>query len=91
MTVISKLGTLTTAVLLIAAGVLTPLETAQAYVGPGTGLTAIGTIIAFVAAFLLAIIGFVWYPLRRILRGRKVGGADVEAGSADAESKTTDS
>ena len=42
-----------------------------AYIGPGSGLSAIGTLIAFVAALLLAIIGFVWYPVKRLLAKRR--------------------
>lgn len=45
--------------------------TAQAYVGPGAGLTAIGTMIALLAALLLAIVGFIWYPVKRLMRARK--------------------
>lgn len=44
---------------------------AQAYVGPGAGLTAIGTMLALLAALLLAIVGFVWYPLKRLLARRR--------------------
>ncbi len=40
---------------------------AAAYMGPGAGLTAIGTVLAVIAALLLAIVGFVWYPLKRLL------------------------
>jgi hypothetical protein len=47
--------------------VLLPLP-AHAYVGPGAGLTAIGTIVAVLAAVLLALVGFVWYPVKRLLR-----------------------
>ncbi len=47
-----------------------------AYVGPGAGLTAIGTVIAVVAALFLAIAGFVWYPVRRMMRKRKNSRAD---------------
>ncbi|KZY29840.1 hypothetical protein A3731_25860 [Roseovarius sp. HI0049] len=43
---------------------------AQAYVGPGAGLTAIGTMIALFAGIVLAIIGFVWYPLKRMMKNR---------------------
>jgi hypothetical protein len=43
---------------------------AMAYVGPGAGLTAIGAALAFVGAMVLAVIGFVWYPIKRLLRGR---------------------
>ncbi|WP_045388215.1 hypothetical protein [Falsirhodobacter sp. alg1] len=43
-------------------------ETASAYVGPGAGMTAIGTILALVSALFLAIVGFVWYPIKRMLK-----------------------
>ena len=41
---------------------LLPLLTAgpaQAYIGPGAGLTAIGTALALVSALFLAVVGFV--------------------------------
>lgn len=45
--------------------------TAQAYVGPGAGLTAIGTMVALFAALILALVGFVWYPVKRLMRTAK--------------------
>ena len=39
-----------------------------AYVGPGLGLSTIGVIIAFFAAVIMAVIGFIWYPIRRLFR-----------------------
>ncbi|MEJ6395915.1 hypothetical protein V8J82_21830 [Gymnodinialimonas sp. 2305UL16-5] len=62
-------GALTFASLTVAL-MLMPLA-AQAYVGPGAGLTAIGTMIALVAALVLAVVGFVWYPMKRMMRKRK--------------------
>ncbi|MEQ9037642.1 MAG: hypothetical protein RIE24_04745 [Silicimonas sp.] len=44
---------------------------ALAYIGPGAGLSAIGTFVALVGALLLAIIGFIWYPLKRLIKRRK--------------------
>lgn len=44
---------------------------AQAYVGPGAGLGVIGTLIAFIGTVLLAIVGFVWYPIKRVLRKKR--------------------
>lgn len=41
---------------------------ASAYVGPGAGLTVLGALLAFLAAVLMAVIGFVWYPVKRLLR-----------------------
>ena len=39
-----------------------------AYVGPGAGLTAIGVALAFVGSLALGIVGFIWYPMKRIVR-----------------------
>ena len=41
---------------------------AWAYMGPGAGLAAIGSLLVVAAAFLLMRVGFVWYPLQRLLR-----------------------
>jgi hypothetical protein len=53
-------------------------DPAHAYVGPGIGLTALGTLLALLAAIALAIVGFVWYPIRRLLRRRKAGAPQIE-------------
>jgi hypothetical protein len=55
--------------------------TAEAYVGPGAGLTAIGSVLALLAAVGLAIVGFVWYPVKRLLK-RKSAGTVAEDASA---------
>ena len=44
---------------------------AHAYIGPGSGLSAIGSLLALIAAIVVAIVGFVWFPLKRIMRKRK--------------------
>jgi hypothetical protein len=44
---------------------------ALAYIGPGAGIGALGTIAAALGAIVLLIVGFVWYPVKRLLRGRK--------------------
>ena len=46
-------------------------EYALAYIGPGAGIAAIGTIIALFGAVLLALVGFVWYPVKRLLSRKK--------------------
>lgn len=46
-------------------------NTASAYIGPGAGLSAIGTIIAVIGALILAVVGFIWYPVKRLLKARK--------------------
>jgi hypothetical protein len=44
---------------------------AQAYIGPGAGLSAIGSILALGAAVVVAIFGFLWFPVKRLLRKRR--------------------
>ncbi|WP_192901177.1 MULTISPECIES: hypothetical protein [Okeania] len=43
----------------------------MAYVGPGAGLAAIGAFFALVAGIIAALFGFLWYPIKRLLRKRK--------------------
>lgn len=44
---------------------------ALAYTGPGAGLSALGSILALLAAVLFALVGFVWYPLKRLCKSLK--------------------
>ncbi|AGF78519.1 hypothetical protein UWK_01969 [Desulfocapsa sulfexigens DSM 10523] len=46
--------------------------TAFAYVGPGTGLSAIGSLLALIFAVVVAILGFLWFPIKRLLRKKNV-------------------
>ena len=62
---------------------------AYAYIGPGAGLSAIGTVLAVIGAFLLLLIGFVWYPVKRMLRGG--GKAAAKNTSETAPSTETES
>jgi hypothetical protein len=61
-------------VLLVLAWLLAAPTPAQAYIGPGAGISVIGTAVAFVGAVVFAILGFIWYPIKRVLaflrRGR---------------------
>lgn len=58
--------------LLTAALLAASTRGAHAYIGPGAGLSAIGSLVSVVSALLLAVAGFVWYPLKRLLRrGRR--------------------
>ncbi|MEQ8964908.1 MAG: hypothetical protein RID91_03715 [Azospirillaceae bacterium] len=49
---------------------------ALAYIGPGAGLSAIGSLLALVAAVALAVVGFVWYPVKRMMRRRRAVARD---------------
>jgi hypothetical protein len=45
-------------------------EPALAYVGPGSGLGAIGAVLGLIGTLFLALVSFVWYPIKRL--GRKM-------------------
>jgi hypothetical protein len=52
-----------------AAGLLIASATqAEAYLGPGAGLSAIGSVVSVISAVFLAIAGFIWYPIKRLFK-----------------------
>ncbi len=52
-----------------AAGLLIGSATqADAYLGPGAGLSAIGSVVSVISAIFLAIAGFIWYPIKRLFK-----------------------
>ena len=42
-------------------------QVALAYIGPGAGIAAIGTVVALIAGILLMIVAYIWYPIKRLL------------------------
>lgn len=42
-----------------------------AYIGPGAGLSAFGSLFALVTALIIALFGFVWFPIKRIIKNLK--------------------
>ncbi|MFT4717382.1 MAG: ABC-type transport system involved in cytochrome bd biosynthesis fused ATPase/permease subunit [Paracoccaceae bacterium] len=44
---------------------------AQAYVGPGLGLGAIGVILGLLLSVVLAFFAFVWMPIKRMFKRKK--------------------
>ena len=61
-------------------------DIAYAYIGPGAGISAIGSLLALFAAILLAIVGFVWYPLKSFMKKRRKKGYSV---AGDTEERST--
>ena len=59
----------------IAIAVLVALHPTQAsaYVGPGLGMSVVGTILALIAALLLLFVAVVWFPLKRALKSLRSG------------------
>ncbi len=46
-------------------------QVAFAYIGPGSGLSAIGVFLAMIVGVFAAILGFFWYPIKRLFGGKK--------------------
>jgi hypothetical protein len=63
-----KSSAITFSALLFVALVCSP---AHAYLGPGGAVSSIGALLALIGAVLLAIIGFIWYPVKRMLTGKQ--------------------
>ena len=72
--------------LLSTAFLVAPSE-AFAYVGPGAGLSAFGALVGFVAAIFVGIFGFIWYPIKRLLRALKPSEEADEMTEADSTSR----
>jgi hypothetical protein len=55
-----------------ALGVMILPNPAMAYIGPGMGLGAITAVLGILAALVMAVIGLVWYPMKRMFKKRSV-------------------
>jgi len=45
------------------------------YVGPGAGLSAIGSVLALLGSVFLLIVGFLWYPIKRLIKRKPTAGS----------------
>jgi len=55
-------------VLVLTAGFALIPTFAFAYVGPGLGMGAIASVFSLIGAVFLGILGFLWYPFKRLIR-----------------------
>ena len=46
-------------------------QPAMAYVGPGTGIAALGALLAIIVGVIAALFGFLWYPMKRFMKKRQ--------------------
>jgi hypothetical protein len=44
---------------------------AHAYIGPGVGAGVIAVVLGILSSIFLAFVGILWYPIKRLLKGRK--------------------
>lgn len=70
-----------------AATCLMAASPAQAYVGPGAGITLVGALIGLVSAIFLAIFAVLRWPIRRFLAKRKAAKATESGASGSDASK----
>ena len=55
------------------------MEPILAYIGPGAGLGSLGALAALAGAVFLIVVGFIWYPAKRIIRRLKARRAARQA------------
>ena len=63
------------------------LSNANTTIGDGS---AIGTILTLIAAVFLGIVGFVWYPVKRLLRRSRTSAAERAAPQVEAQAQSTE-
>ena len=90
MTTRSNCGAVATAFCLAMVAQAVLAAPAHAYIGPGAGLSAIGTILTLIAAVFLGIVGFVWYPVKRLWRGRKISASEHAAPPVEPQAQSTE-
>jgi disulfide bond formation protein DsbB len=61
---------------------------AQAYVGPGAGISVLGSLLGILATILVAIGAIVFWPVRKLLKRRKAAAAAAETTESSAADST---
>jgi hypothetical protein len=59
-----------------------PLASAHAYIGPGAGAGTIAIVLGILSSIVLAFVGILWYPAKRLLK--KLKGSQKAATAANA-------
>lgn len=52
------------------------------YVGPGIGAGAIAIILGIISSIFLALFAIIWYPVKRLIKGKKAASSAPSAPSA---------
>jgi hypothetical protein len=61
----------TITLILLALVLLTPVSTALAYVGPGAGMSVLGSLLSILATIVVATGAIIIWPLRKFMKRRK--------------------
>lgn len=62
----------------------------HAYVGPGAGISVLGSLLGILATIVVAIGAILFWPVRKLLKRRKAAAPAAEAEAAQAESSPAD-
>jgi len=57
--------------ILLTLALLTPVSTALAYIGPGAGISVVGSLLTIFATFAVAIGAIIFWPVRKLMQRRK--------------------
>lgn len=71
--------------LAISVGLVLSPQPAQAYLGPGLGMGAIGSALGVIGGIFLGIFAIIWYPVKRLwraIRGPKKPKAESDTDAA---------
>jgi len=66
---------------------MTELLPSLAYIGPGLGAGAVAAILGLIGAFFLGLFAILWYPIKRLMKGKKKPTDEAQK----TESSSTDS
>lgn len=79
--------------LLLTAAVLLLSTPAMAYIGPGAGISVLGSLLGILATIVIAIAAIVMWPLRKVLKKRRqaAAGEAETAGAGDTAVKAEQS
>ena len=57
------------------------------YIGPGSGLSAIGSFIALVGLIIFTFFGFIWFPLKRLFSKKEKNDNEIESDNDNDKSE----
>lgn len=77
----------TATLILLAFILLAPVSSALAYIGPGAGISVLGSLLSILATIFVAIGAIIFWPLRKYMKRRK---ARRESPPGTAAAKTGD-
>jgi len=71
--------------LVVALLALVHVNAAHAYIGPGLGAGTIAVVFGILSSIFFAFVGIIWYPVKRLFKGRKASAKPVATADAKTE------